>query len=128
MTAEKDQVGKVLSRDAILAVKDLKEPQRVEVPEWGGAIFVKEMTGHEREQFETFAASKVKDGKMDLSGLRISLLLVMLVDCNGLRIFGPEDASKLNSKSGTVLAKLGGIAQELNGLGATAPEELRKNS
>ena len=128
MTVEKDRVAMTLSKDAILAVKDIREPTRVEVPEWGGVVFVKEMTGRERESFETYAASKVKDGKMDLSGLRISLLLVTLVDDNGHRIFDPEDTESLNSKSGTVLARLGVVAQELNGLGAAVPEEMRKNS
>ena len=44
-----------LNREAILAAEDLPR-ELVEVPEWGGAVYVRALTGAERDQFE---ASKI---------------------------------------------------------------------
>ena len=41
----------ILTRDQILQANDLVT-ETVEVPEWGGSVFVKSLTGVERDQFE----------------------------------------------------------------------------
>ena len=40
-----------LSRDDILKAAD-NEPEEVDVPEWGGSVLVRGMTGRERDAFE----------------------------------------------------------------------------
>ena len=42
---------KLLSRDEILAASDLTK-ELVEVPEWGGSVYVRAMTGTERDSYE----------------------------------------------------------------------------
>jgi hypothetical protein len=43
-----------LTRDSILNAKDLKK-ELVKVPEWGGEVYVRCMTGSERDAFESEA-------------------------------------------------------------------------
>ena len=47
---------KALTRDEILGADDLKT-ESVKVPEWGGTVLVRELTGAERDEWE---ASVVK--------------------------------------------------------------------
>ncbi len=50
-----------LSKDAILAAKDTKLSGEISVPEWGGSVYVKTLTGTERDAFEdAYAQNKMK--------------------------------------------------------------------
>ena len=69
---EKDKVMPVLSRDEILAADDI-QIELLEVPEWGGSIFVKGMTGAERDRFEagviTISGDDSKVNMIDIRNL-----------------------------------------------------------
>ena len=41
----------LLTRDKILSADDIRS-ERVKVPEWGGEVIVREMTGAERDEWE----------------------------------------------------------------------------
>ena len=41
----------LLTKDAILQAQDSKL-EKLEVPEWGGHVFIKSMSGTERDNFE----------------------------------------------------------------------------
>jgi hypothetical protein len=118
-----------LSRDEILRIQDAKTIE-VEVPEWGGTVTIKVMSGAEREQFEGFVQSRMKtDGKVtDLSDVRATLLSLVLVDDKGERMFSAADVKELSKKSSLVLTMLAAKAQEVNGLTGGSVEEMRKNS
>ncbi len=98
----------MLSRDGILSADDLPRV-RVAVPEWGGHVHVRGMTGEEREAFEAENTRLRKGrGEDDLSwyqGYRARLLVRSLCDESGALLFGPEDAVRLSGKSDAALER-----------------------
>lgn len=118
----------MLDRDAILAADDLKL-EEVEVPEWGGCVYVRTLPGAERDEFDqAIYDARGKGDAVDVRGVKVRLLVAALCDADGLPVFGPEDAEALNAKSSRVLDRLFDVAQTLNGLTADDVEELAKNS
>ena len=122
---------KILSKSDIIAAQDL-QTQEVPVPEWGGSVRVRSLTGTERDAFETCLV-KVVDGKRvpDMDNLRAKLLAATLVDENGTPLFSVADVgdlSDLGSKSAAALDRIFGVAQRLNGMAADSVEVAVKNS
>ena len=118
---------KVLNREDILAAMDLNR-EKVEVPEWGGSIFIQCMTGSERDDFENDTyIQKGSNIEYNRKNFRAKLLARTIVSEDGKRLFGDQEIDLLGKKSGKVLDKLLPIALRLNGIGKDAIEELTKN-
>jgi len=121
----------VLTKDAILNSQDI-ETGVVEVPEWGGSVRLKVLTGAQRDEWEQEAQGRRrgegKNAKMDTRGLKASLLYRCIVDVEGDQMFGKEDLSLLNSKSSRALERVWDKAVEMNGIGDDEVAELEKNS
>lgn len=117
----------VLSKAQILAAKDL-DSEIVKVPEWGGDVKVRTMTGVERDSFESsIFETKGTDTKQNLTNLRAKLVGRVLVDDEGNRLFTDREIEELGKKSARALDKVFKVAQRLNGIGGDAVEELTKN-
>ena len=118
-----------LTKDQILESSDLKNVA-VEVPEWGGTVYVRTMTGADRDQFESSMVTVGADGvrKADTSNLRAKLIALTIVDENGTRLFEASDVDRLGLKSAAAIERVFAAAQGLNGLGAKAEEDAVKNS
>lgn len=116
-----------LNRNAILAAQDLPR-EEVQVPEWGGSVWVSTMTGEGRDAFEQsiVAGQAQKDGP--ISNIRARLLCFTLVDAQGNRLFALKDVAALGEKSGLALDRCVKAAQRLNGIGGDALEVARGNS
>lgn len=95
----------LLNKKAILAAMDLKT-EDVAVPEWGGDVRVRTLTGTERDAFESGLVQK--DGKRDLSNLRARLVSLAIIDENGARPFSETDAALLGGKSAAALPPVSG--------------------
>lgn len=118
----------LLTRDAILQAQDLPT-EDVEVPEWGGTVRVRALTGAERDAFEqSIVEQKGKSTKMNLQNLRAKLVALTVVDEEGNRIFNDADAKLLGQKSALALNRVFEVAQKLSGLTPADVEELTKNS
>lgn len=116
-----------LSREAILAVEDIKREQ-VPVPEWGGDVFVRGLTGTERDAFETSLWTGDGEGKkFKAENIRAKLLVRSLVDESGQRLFRDEDEAALGGRNAAVLDRLFDVAQRLSGLGKKDVENAVKN-
>ena len=118
---------KRLSKAEILAAADLAT-EVVEVPEWGGSVTVRTMTGADRDAFEA-ALVRVVDGKRepDLTNMRAKLVALTVVDEAGERLFDAADVDALARKSAAALDRVAAAAQRINGIGAEAAEETAKN-
>jgi hypothetical protein len=118
----------LLTRDEILAVDDLLS-EDVPVPEWGGTVRVRGLTGLERDKFES-AHVKYRGRKTDVNMVNIRARLVSLtvVDGDGKRMFTNEDVRALGQKSAVALQRVFDVAQRLSGMSAEDLEELTKNS
>jgi hypothetical protein len=116
-----------LTKDAILAADD-SALESVAVPEWGGEVSVRVMSGAQRDRFEgAVAARRDKDGNMNAAGLRALLCSLTICDDSGALLFGESDIPALESKSAAALQRVFDVAARLNGLGSTAVEEARSD-
>lgn len=117
-----------IRRDAILALNDLPAPQLVDVPEWGGSIYIRALTGVERDAYEAqFVRAGGAKGK-GLHNARARLVALTAVDETGQRIFTDADVESLGRKSAMVLDRLFAVAGRLSGLTSQDVEELVGNS
>lgn len=108
-----------LTKDAILAADDLPA-EDVEVPEWGGTVRVRGLTGTERDRFE-FAMAAAKD-RPDRVDVRAQVVGRCIVDENGERLFTDKELVKLGSKSGAALDRVFDVVRGLSGMGDQAVE------
>lgn len=114
----------ILSREQILAAQDLAS-EEISVPEWGGTVRVRMMTGAERDALG--ASLLGADKKVDMSQYRIRLLAACLVDEAGQPLFGPDEVGLLGAKSGVALDRVYRVAERLNDVGAGAVEAAQGN-
>jgi len=118
----------MLSREDILNVTDI-EIEEVEVPEWGGTVFVKGLTGTERDAYESsMIENRGKNRAMNLENLRAKLAVMTICDQEGKRLFTERDVKKLGEKSASALQRVFKVAQRLSGLTEEDVDELSKNS
>jgi hypothetical protein len=111
-----------LSKTAILAAKDTKLSDPVPVPEWGGDVFVKTLTGTERDAFEdAYAENKMK-------AFRCRFLVLTLCDDKGQRLFEDGDVAELGKKSSVVINRLFESAWKHNAFTNEAVESLGEGS
>lgn len=116
-----------LTREAILQADDLPR-EMIEVPEWGGSVYVRALSGAERDAYE--AACLEKRGKSyetNLQNLRAKLCALTVCAEDGKRLFTEADIDALGGKSAAALDRLFAAAKRLSGLGAEDVEELAKN-
>jgi hypothetical protein len=115
----------LLSREQILTASDIRT-EDVEVPEWGGSVRVRALTGVERDAYETTIVNIRSDGSkvMNLRNLRARLVAVSCVDEDGNRLFTDADAMELGNRSASALERVFDVAQKLSGLSASDVEEL----
>ncbi len=113
----------MLTRDMILAAHDVKT-ERVEVPEWGGFVYVRTFDGISRDTIERHL---MRDGEGQANTVGLRALVVTLAACNdkGAPIFTQFDVAELQKKSGAALMRVFLAAQKLNGMGAEG--EAREN-
>ena len=116
-----------LTRDAILQADDLPA-EDVEVPEWGGTVRVRGLTGAERDAFEaSIVEQRGKTTHFKMENLRARLVALSVVGEDGKRIFSDSDVKALGRKSAVALQRVFKAAQRLSGLTAEDVEELAKN-
>ena len=104
----------MLTRDAILGMDDLPR-EEVQIPEWKGSVFVRALTGSERDQLERMIT------KDTLSRAKIAALCV--VSESGERMFTDKDVEALAGKHGGALEKIVNAALRFNALTDAAVTE-----
>jgi hypothetical protein len=120
---------KVLSRAAFL--NNLKR-ERVEIPDMGGAVILREMTAKQKIDYNDHL-NQIKDARgenaeltpsdsIDLMALMISMTAC---DEDGALLFTAEDVQALAENSPSILLDLSIKAMELSGLGSTAIDEVK---
>lgn len=116
---------KILTKDEILQADDIRK-EEVEVPEWGGSVWVQTMSGKERDRFEASIISA--KGERNLTNLRAKIVALSVIDESGKRLFTFEDALELGKKSARALDRVFSVAQRLSGFTPQDVEEMTKNS
>ena len=114
-----------LTKELILASDDLPR-ERVNVAQWGGDVFVRTMTGTDRDAFE--ASLITQDGGSDsrLENVRARLVALTLCDESGARLFDDGEIAALGRKSARALDRVFSVAQRLNGIGTAEVDAAKK--
>ena len=112
-----------LSKEQILAADDmgLKE---VEVPEWGGNVFVRVMTVGERDSYEN---EWIVNKNKGVENFRSKFLQRVLCDEKGELLFTASEIDLLAKKSARVITRIWEAAMKHNALTDGDVEELAKN-
>jgi hypothetical protein len=110
-----------LDSKSIIAANDARL-EKVHVPEWGGDVFLRVISGTDRDRFEeAYADQKMK-------AFRIRFLLLTICDEDGERLFKDEQSEALGKKSSVVINRLFEAAWKLNAFTQEAIDELGESS
>ena len=85
---------KLLTKQDILSKDDLKK-EKVDIPEWEGSVWISELSGDARDEFEQFMfaeGKKVQSKKSEYVHVRAGLAAATVIDEKGKRLFVYEDA------------------------------------
>lgn len=118
-----------LTKDAILQAQQGLRRVQVDVPEWGGLVYVAELTGRQRDALDT-ALDEHRDDEGKIKSLAVYRALIVIhtvVDAEGCRVFGPDDLDRLLKFSSRPMERIRIAADAINGLTAEEIEVIRKN-
>lgn len=116
-----------LTAKQILEMDD-RPTKEVEVPEWGGSVFIRTMSGDERDTFEAeMVAQQGGANPSKIKGIRARFVTRVLVDENGERLFKDSQADQLGKKSAAALDRIFSEASAFNRLSGEDVEELAGN-
>lgn len=124
----------LLTRDALLQKDDLKI-EKVDLSR--GFVFVREMTGHEKDVWEQSMLKQKPSGdkrkpveyETTLEDFRAKLAVVTVCDAEGNLLFKPEDVKTLSRMmSATNMEKIIDVAQRINAISQKDRDEILKNS
>jgi hypothetical protein len=107
-----------LTREQILASRMNRKPVLLEVPEWGGDVYVRVMSAAD----QAILSDGVKPAE-----LPIHVILHCLVDESGDRILTDEDAEALAKEDFPVIMRVFAFVAKLNGLSTKELEEAMEN-
>lgn len=113
-----------LTREAILSAVDTQR-ERVDVKEWGGYVFVRQLLAFERDNWEMeIYNARQKNTPINV---RASLVVRCVVDDEGNRLFSDADAEAVGKKCGLAVDRVYEVASRLNLLSQSDKDELEKN-
>ena len=117
----------LLSRESILNASDMAY-EDVHVPEWGGEIRIRSLTGEERDAFEAgLVRQSGKKTKADLNNLRAKLVAACAIAEDGTKLFQPMDVYTLGEKNAAALDRVFEVAQRLSGLNDEDVEDMAED-
>ena len=113
-----------MDRDAILAADDMTF-EVVDVPEWGGKVRVRSLSGTERDAYEVaITRQRGTDVTLNLVNARAKLVVLTVVDDAGQRVFSDDDVAEVGKKNAHALNRIFEVAQRLAGLTDADVKEL----
>lgn len=111
----------VLDKAAIMAASDTKL-EKVHVPEWGGDVYIKTLSGTERDTFEdAYSQEKMKN-------FRSRFLTLTLCDKDGERLFADGEVDALGKKRADIINRLFEKSWSFNAFRNEDVEALGKDS
>jgi hypothetical protein len=117
---------RALTRDDILRLgQSPAEFTKVEIPEWGGHVFIKTMTGRERDNYEiSQVEGKGENRKVNLVNARAKLVAAVTYDSTKRKMFSKEDVLALGNLHAKPLTRIYKVAQDTSGLTDEDMEDL----
>jgi len=126
MTAA-DAPEEFLGRDAIIDADD-RNYDVVDVPEWGGKVRVRGLSGTQRDAYEeSLVTTNGNSRKMNLANARAKMLVLAVVDKEGRQVFSADDVRALGRKSAAPIERIFDVARRLSGMSDEDVEKLTEN-
>lgn len=118
----------LLSKNEIFAADDRKY-EDVSVPEWGGTVRLRGLTGSERDAYEASIEKQV-GGKTvrDVRNFRARLVALAAINEDGTPLFEQNEVAALAGRSSVALSRLFDAACRLSGITEEDTEALEGNS
>lgn len=110
----------MLTKDQILGAPDL-HVTRVEVPEWGGEVFLRAFTLADRLELEA------RPDSTDIAAASANAVAIALCDAEGTRLFAADEIGALTGKNANVLLRLFKQVAQINALSSRDIAEIVKN-
>ena len=115
----------LLTREAILAADD-RSTEDIAVPEWGGTVRIRTLSGTDRERYITrMYRLKPNDvggvvvDQVNIEGANVRLVALSIVDADGEPMFSESDVVALGQKSAPALDRVFQAATRLSRLSAS---------
>lgn len=96
------------------------------VPEWGGDVFIKEPTGLERSEFELLTKNLNENDDI-FKTIRGRCAVNCIVDAKGHKLFDDDQVNDLNSLSANALDRILDAYRDLSQMDDKDIEEAAKN-
>lgn len=117
-----------LGRDAILKADD-RPVEIMDIPEWGGKIRLRGLTGQGRDEYEASTVI-IRDGRAwpDTENARAKLVARCIVGDDGEPMFSQQDVHQLGLLGAAALDRVWDRCLKLSGLSDEDVQELEGNS
>ena len=112
-----------LTREAVLSASDTRY-EVVDVPEWGGRLRMRSMTGKARDRIEAMVTKVKGRGTAVAENIRASVVAECAVSGAGAALFTPADIAALGEKNAAALDRAFECAWKLSGMGAEAAKAI----
>jgi len=134
MTDEKEKKMYLTKASQIEAVVD-RRVEEIFVEEWKMTVRLRSLSSLQREKWEEYVRQKTagitdlkKAKELDLTGVKVRLLQVCIVDEDNKLVFEEEDIEMLDDKSSEVIERLFDVACKMNRIGVDEVKDVEKNS
>jgi len=118
----------LLTRQQIIESDDIPT-EDVLVPEWGGVVCVKGLSGESRDAFESSMIKQRGDSmETNTRNMRARLVALSIVGEDGTLVFSTADVDALGLKSSKALDRVFAVSQRLSGLSKKDSDALAGNS
>ncbi len=117
---------KALTKEEILAADDMTI-KSVEVPEWGGTVYIRTMSSEERDRFEADWVNSKGGREIGMANFRARSLVLTICDAEGVRLFDDSDVALLAAKSIQAIEPIFVASQKLNRISDDDIQELAGN-
>jgi len=115
-----------LNKEDILKNK-VKQMVKVEVPEWGGAVYLGRMNLTDLIAFYEDNFDAEGENKIAQAAIMIDLLQKTIMDVDCVRIFGEEDKNAIAELDPKVITRLFKISSENLQMNEASNKKLKKN-
>lgn len=119
--------GKALTRDQIFSKPPEFAREKVEVPQWGGHVYVKQISARDIESWQDWLGEQ-DDTKGVKHSFRVKLILLCVCDEDGRLIFtDAADLAVLTDRENSVVELLWLACRRVNRMDKEATEKAAKN-
>ena len=116
-----------LSAEQILSQTD-SEIRPLEVPEWKGTVYIRTISGNERDAVEYALEIDKRTGERRQKQFRAYFASLVLCDSSGRRLFQAKDVPSLGQKCGAAIERIVDEGLKLNKFAPDDVEQMVGNS